>query len=235
MDGTSRRQDRAPYQSPLREEQAQRTGERILEALATHLAEQGWETFSIARVAARAGVSEPTVYRHFPNREAMLAALTTWIEQRVAFPATPTSIEDLPVLAHALFDHFQANAPLVRAHLHSGVGREVHESGQRGRDRRVLAMGAAGFDHLPPDEARAVAAMIRVMLSSESWDTMTGRLGVDPAAASAAVSWAAQILVEAAQRDRKRGRRTLVGPERVAAANALREQARARRDGKKGP
>jgi hypothetical protein len=96
-------------------------------------------------------------------------------------------------------------------------------------------MGAAGFDHLPPDEARAVAAMIRVMLSSESWDTMTGRLGVDPAAASAAVSWAAQILVEAAQRDRKRGRRTLVGPERVAAANALREQARARRDGKKGP
>ncbi len=235
MDAASRRPKRAVYQSPLREEQAQRTGERILEALAEHLAEQGWETFSIARVAERAGVSEPTVYRHFPNREAMLDAFSVWHEERVFFPGPPPeSLDELPVFAHALYEHFQTKAGIVRAMVRAAVGREVRARGRDKRDRRARSLAGEVFDHRAPDEARAAAAVLRMMISGDAWDEMTGRLGVAPPAASAAVAWAAQALIDAARRDRKNGRRTLLAPETLAASAAMSERARRRRDAKKG-
>jgi AcrR family transcriptional regulator len=46
----------------------------ILEAAATVLAERG-EQASMADVAAEAGMARATVYRYFPNREALLEAL----------------------------------------------------------------------------------------------------------------------------------------------------------------
>jgi AcrR family transcriptional regulator len=46
----------------------------ILEAAATVLAERGEQT-SMADVAAAAGMARATVYRYFPNREALLGAL----------------------------------------------------------------------------------------------------------------------------------------------------------------
>jgi AcrR family transcriptional regulator len=231
MTAPSKRPERAAYQSSLREEQAQRTGERILEALAEQLDEEGWETFSIARVAARAGVSEPTVYRHFPNREAMVEALSAWLEERVVFPTLPTSVDEIPVLAHALFDHFHENAPMVRASLQTRLGREVSDRGRRRRDREKVARGAEVFRHLPPAEARAASAVLRVLFSRESWVMITGRLGIEPSAASAAVSWAAKALIDAARRDEKLGRPALVAPETVAAADHMRREARARRSG----
>ena len=46
----------------------------ILEAAAAVLAERG-EQASMAEVATAAGMARATVYRYFPNREALLAAL----------------------------------------------------------------------------------------------------------------------------------------------------------------
>src|ERR1044072_390845 len=53
-----------------------RGGSAILEAAATVLAERG-EQASMADVAAAAGMARATVYRYFPNREALLEALGT--------------------------------------------------------------------------------------------------------------------------------------------------------------
>jgi AcrR family transcriptional regulator len=51
-----------------------RVSDAILEAAATVLAERG-EQASMADVAAAAGMARATVYRYFPNREALLEAL----------------------------------------------------------------------------------------------------------------------------------------------------------------
>jgi len=48
--------------------------ERLLEAAAQCIAEAGLAGASIARVAAKAGVSRPTVYRYFADREALQQA-----------------------------------------------------------------------------------------------------------------------------------------------------------------
>lgn len=57
-------------QTPLRA----RVSGAILEAAATVLADRG-EQASMADVAAAAGMARATVYRYFPNREALLEAL----------------------------------------------------------------------------------------------------------------------------------------------------------------
>ena len=51
-----------------------RVSSAILEAAATVLAERG-EQASMADVAAAAGMARATVYRYFPNREALFEAL----------------------------------------------------------------------------------------------------------------------------------------------------------------
>ncbi|MEV6976384.1 helix-turn-helix domain-containing protein [Kitasatospora sp. NPDC093806] len=53
---------------------AQRNRERLLEVAAEVVAEQGTQA-SLRDVARRAGVGLGTLYRHFPNRDALLEAL----------------------------------------------------------------------------------------------------------------------------------------------------------------
>jgi TetR/AcrR family transcriptional regulator, mexCD-oprJ operon repressor len=61
-------------QSAPRPALRERVATAILEAAATALAEQG-EQASMSDVAAAAGVARATLYRYFPSREALLAAV----------------------------------------------------------------------------------------------------------------------------------------------------------------
>jgi len=69
-----------PYSSPLRDSQAQRTRELILDALTDLLATNSPQEVTTRAIAERAGVSQPTVYRHFPDRQALLEGLTARVE-----------------------------------------------------------------------------------------------------------------------------------------------------------
>jgi AcrR family transcriptional regulator len=51
--------------------------QRIIEALATLINEGRPMEISMAAVARRAAVSEPTVYRHFPTKRDLFAALAS--------------------------------------------------------------------------------------------------------------------------------------------------------------
>ena len=61
----------------LRAEQAELTRKRILDAAVEELSIGGMVSFSTAGVAKRAGISERTIYRHYPDRESLLAGLET--------------------------------------------------------------------------------------------------------------------------------------------------------------
>ena len=49
-------------------------GERILVATIEAASVHGIGRLSVADVAKRAGVSRPTVYKHFPSKDALVAA-----------------------------------------------------------------------------------------------------------------------------------------------------------------
>ena len=52
-------------------------GDRILDAAASCVLAYGVDRVTLAEIARRAGVSRPTVYRHFPDVRTILAALLT--------------------------------------------------------------------------------------------------------------------------------------------------------------
>jgi AcrR family transcriptional regulator len=66
---------RRPYRSERRREQAEETRERVLEAAARLFGERGFESATIAAIAAEAGVSPETVYAGFRNKRTLLGEL----------------------------------------------------------------------------------------------------------------------------------------------------------------
>jgi AcrR family transcriptional regulator len=203
-------QKQARYQSPLRAQQAQDTRERIIRAFAEHIVEHGLHAFSIAQIAARAGVAEPTVYRHFPNREALVAGARELAHAKLGERLLlPEHLDDFAQAAEAGFRRFNDNAELVRAAVRVGVARREQESGRKRRDATLMGAYESELTHLPPAEARAFRAVLRTLVSSDAWDTMTGRLQCDPEVIPRVIAWAVDALTDAMRRDRAKGLETL--------------------------
>lgn len=78
--------------SPLARSRVERSGERrnaIVEAGLSCFSQFGFAKTSFADIARRAGVSRPTVYQHFPNKEAILeAAYVSLFEETLPRAAT---------------------------------------------------------------------------------------------------------------------------------------------------
>jgi AcrR family transcriptional regulator len=66
---------RRPYRSERRREQAQQTRARVLDAAARLFDERGYDSATIAAIAAEAGVSPETVYARFTNKRRLLGEL----------------------------------------------------------------------------------------------------------------------------------------------------------------
>jgi AcrR family transcriptional regulator len=58
------------------------TVESILEAARSAIAERGPGKLTLSAVAGAAGISRPTLYRWFPTKEDLLAAISTYEEER---------------------------------------------------------------------------------------------------------------------------------------------------------
>lgn len=61
----------------------ERTREAILSVACKVLAKDGPEGLSVSEVAQLAGVNRGTAYHHFPTREELLSATTTWVSERL--------------------------------------------------------------------------------------------------------------------------------------------------------
>src|SRR6266481_5195773 len=72
------------YVSPLRAEQAAQTRLRIIQAYGDEVCTGGSDDITVQQVAARAGVSVPTLYRHFPSLDTLGDAYWEWVEPQFA-------------------------------------------------------------------------------------------------------------------------------------------------------
>src|SRR5436305_14639358 len=108
------------YGSPLRAQQAEETRERILDATGRVMAE-GLAFVSIPQVAREAGVSVPTVYRHFATKNELLAAVYPYLDRRAGDGtlSIPTTIAELRPSVLEPVGHLDARDDLARAAMAS--------------------------------------------------------------------------------------------------------------------
>ncbi|MEN9822232.1 MAG: hypothetical protein RLZ04_658 [Actinomycetota bacterium] len=102
-----------------RQERSRRTVERILDAAARIFHEQGYAAATTNDIADEADVSVGSLYQYFPNKDALLVALTTrhigdttagladllsGLDAEVGFDATLRAVVDFLVAQHDLDD-----------------------------------------------------------------------------------------------------------------------------------
>jgi AcrR family transcriptional regulator len=179
----------------------ERTRERILEAAAEQLLEEGIEELSLPRAARRARVSVPTVYRHFSTKEALMQELTDWVDRKLRLSEVPQSIDQFPEYVPRFFVHLDENEPLVRARLLSNVHRRIHQDTRRRRDRRVEKALEDVTAQLDPLDTRRVCAVVRVLMHSGAWEMMRDHWDLTGEQAGEAAGWAISVLVEELRRN----------------------------------
>src|SRR5262245_56295607 len=112
---SGRRSGARAYTSPLRAEQAALTRQRIVKAYGDEVTRSDDAELTVQGVAARAGVSVPTLYRNFPSLDALGEAFWAWVEPQMGSFAKLEGPDDLAAFANGLFIQFGKHEPLVRA------------------------------------------------------------------------------------------------------------------------
>jgi AcrR family transcriptional regulator len=130
-----------------------RRDEAIYEAVLTLVAEVGVERMSLDAVAARAGVSKPTIYRRCPDGKGQLiaAAVAYRRESKPAAPETGSLRGDLLAMVRRLSEDITENAQLAAGLTNqlrtdpqlAAIFREHVIDAERSRWRLVLERAAA--------------------------------------------------------------------------------------------
>jgi AcrR family transcriptional regulator len=186
------------YASALRAEQAEDTRSRILAALAAQLATAP-DDFSLAQVAAQAGVSLRTVHHHFPDSESRVAALATWIDAQVGISGDgPKSVGDIVPYARRMCETFFANEQLLRAQAVSGVATQVRRRRRRKREEQLREI--IGHSIADPQAAARVAALMTWLINADTSIALKDRLGFDNEEATRVAVWMVRVLLDAAMK-----------------------------------
>ena len=168
---------------------ARRNYEKVLAAAREAFAEGG-ESTALEEIARRAGVGIGTLYRHFPNRQALLEALyvneveevcrtageldgtdpwdalIAWFERLMGYLATKQA------LAHELLNYLETDDPLFqvcRTSLYAAgdpLLRRAQEAGVVRRDvefPEVMQM-VVGIAKIPASDPSQVAHILRIAL-----------------------------------------------------------------------
>ena len=187
------------YDSPLRQEQKEATRRRILDAAGRLMADRGLEDLSFTAVAKEAGVKERTVYRHFPNKSALLEGLWAWYQRRINYGPIAETEQDLLEKPLRTFVGFEENDKLTRALWSSPQGREFRLSNVEQRKAGIRKAIADATRHLPSRQAKWVAAAIHVLYSGAAWSTMKDYWGLSGTDAGRASALAIELLLNAAR------------------------------------
>ena len=168
---------------------ARRNYEKVLAAAREAFAEGG-EATSLEEIARRAGVGIGTLYRHFPNRQALLEAvyvdeveavcrsaaeldeadpweaLNSWFERLIAYLATKRA------LAHELLDYLDQDASLFqvcRASLFDAgepLLKRAQDAGAVRPDVTItdVIQMMAGIGKIPTTDPRQIDHVLRIAL-----------------------------------------------------------------------
>ena len=199
MSATSRRS----YNSPLRDEQVRITRDRILDALTALLADHRADDITTRQIAERAGVSQPTVYRYFPDRTALLNGITERINDLAAESEgggyALESIDEVGPRIEWLFRTSDTIPIEMRAEALLNADPRRFGADTRRHTDEMLAVVTAEFPELDERQHLQLAGLLRCLGSSQAWLRMREEFGVPGVEAGPLMRWAVDTLVRAAR------------------------------------
>ena len=187
------------YRSQLRAEQAEETRARILDATVRVMA-SGPASVSIPAVAREAGVSIPTVYRHFGTKRDLLAALYPHFVRRAGLAEAPVphTLEELRDGVLEVFRRVDSLDDLARAAMAGPAAEEARRVTMPGR----LALGRELADSIEPPLPKAdrnrIARLLVILTTSSALRVWREHLGSSVEEAADDVDEVVRALVAAA-------------------------------------
>jgi AcrR family transcriptional regulator len=187
------------YRSQLRADHAEETRGRILDATVRVMA-RGIASVSIPAVAREAGVSVPTVYRHFGTKHDLLAALYPHAVRRAGLPelVIPRSIDELLDGLPAYFERTDSLGDLARLAMASPASDETRRINMP--DRLAIFRGLADSIVPKPSEADRdrIARVLVILTASSALRLWRDQLGSSVDEAADDVDWVVRALIASA-------------------------------------
>jgi AcrR family transcriptional regulator len=189
------------YRSELRAQQADETRARILDATVAVMA-RGVATVSIPAVAAEAGVSVPTVYRHFGTKRELFAAVFPHIVQRAGLEklVPPRSIDELGDGLRTLFQRLDSAGDLARAAAASPAAEEVRHADMPARLAMNRRLADSIEPKLAPGDRDRIARLLTLLISGSALRMYRVYLGSTVEEAADDIDWVIRAAVAASKR-----------------------------------
>lgn len=193
------------YRSELRAEQAEETRARILDATVRVMA-GGIATLSIPAVAREAGVSVPTIYRHFGKKQDLLAAVYPHVVRRAGLRefVVPSSLDDLRDRVREIFGQVDSFDDLARAAMASPAAAEVRQLSIPRRLAQIRRLVETIEPTLGAVDRDRIARLLMILTSSSALRTWRDHLGSSVDEAADDVDWMVRAAVAAATRRKER-------------------------------
>lgn len=186
------------YHSPLREARAEETRQQVLAATEGLLSEAPIEALSIPKVAKRAGVSAPTVYRYFPSTDDLLRAFIDHVRPRLGLGLEQIAAlepDELPSLPRKTYRNFERIGDLLRSVMDSPTWNRIRLERPIDRPGAVLPRFADRATRLDERSLRAALGPLYLMATPAAWRWLRETWGLSAADSARAATWAVSVLV----------------------------------------
>jgi AcrR family transcriptional regulator len=192
------------YRSELRTRQADSTRTGILDA-ALRVMARGIATLTVPDVAREAGVSVPTVYRHFPTKQELLDSLYPYLERRAGRSGlvVPTTMAEFRVGVRRVLEQLDSFDDMARAALASPAAEEARARSMPRRIALIRAMVDTIEPPLRPASRERLTRLVVVLTSSAALRAWRDHLGTSPDEVADEIEAIVEAVI-AAERERER-------------------------------
>lgn len=185
--------------------QRESTRRAILDSAMTMLREEPASTISHEAIADRSGIAARTVYRHFPTRGHLGAALWARIRDETG-TRWPTTEAEIGPAVRAQFAQFEKHEAFVRASLFAAATADITEQGSA-EGRAAFGQSLAAVTRgLSPAEAKRLIAVCVAIYSAPFWQMLRDRGKLSAPEAREAAAMAIEAVISAAK-NRSRARK----------------------------
>lgn len=188
------------YDSPVRRERSAETRTRIVEsgaALVHELGSWDWSGLTIREVAARAGVHERTVHRHFATERDLQDAVLQQLIEESGVTVEGMQLRDVPQHISQLFGYLSGFASPARREP-DAVFVELDQQ----RKAALLDTVDRAGSNLAEPQRRLVAALIDVLWGVPTYNRLVADWQLDATEAARGVNWLVHLLTEALEAGR---------------------------------